>query len=278
MTPPVMNQIQRDTVRYGLPHFKTTGYAGKGDLNLYIDHLKPGPYLEKKLKGYTVPSFEDLLQSLQYLPSGRDARGLTHCLAWYHDVCETFSPKLQLNVLHTQALIRALRQPLAPTGSQNLDKLALEEWRDCGTLEKSKVQDVEQRVQHKKQSVIGTKTYLRSEIVFDTHKDRIDLRIHVDVSIRHVLSFPFLALHGIIGEALQMGIDNAETKRATRKNLMTPPNEVGKKGTSAMTKIQLTTKRNRQSDTVNDISLLHTPKRQRTLRDDGISREVREPN
>jgi hypothetical protein len=74
MNSATLNQIQRGTVRIGLPDFRPNGYEGKGVAEMYTDHLKPCVYLEKKRKGYKVPTFDDLIHGIQYLPSGVDAR------------------------------------------------------------------------------------------------------------------------------------------------------------------------------------------------------------
>lgn len=70
MSVPVMNQIQRDTVQRPLPAFKTSDYQGEGDSDTHIDQLQPGTNLEKKIKGYTVPTFDDLLRGLAFTPTG----------------------------------------------------------------------------------------------------------------------------------------------------------------------------------------------------------------
>jgi len=42
--------------------------------------------------------------------------------------------------------------------------------------------------------------------------DSQDVHLDVEIPLRHVLVFPFLALHGVVGEALKMGISKAERK------------------------------------------------------------------
>lgn len=265
MSPQVMNQIQRDAIRILLPDFKTAGYKGQGDENPYTDHLKPGAYLEKKLKGYTLPNFDDMLHGLQYLPSGSDAKGLTHCLAWYQDICSSFTPKLELNVLHTQALICALRLPLNQTDSKNWDQFTLTQWRAHGRAERAAIADVKSGNQYKKKSTENSKHCSKSQAVFNIYKDPIDLSMHVNVPIRHILGFPFLALHGIVCEAFQMGIAKAECRRVARKGLMTPPKTAKPQKDEEKVNQQRTRKRRLQTDTVNEVQSVHTPKRQRTL-------------
>ncbi|KAF9693153.1 hypothetical protein EKO04_008631 [Ascochyta lentis] len=261
MDPAVMNQIQRDNARHVLPDFKTTGYQGKGDANQYTDHLKPGAYLEKRLKGYITPTFDQLLRGLKHLPDGQDARGLTHCLFWYHNICNTFTPKLELNVLHTQALIRALRQPVSTIGSRNLDRLVLDDWRHQKHVEKVSITNMKTRIQ-KQNSKQSAKTCSRSQAMLDIHKDPIDLKVRVKIPIRHILTFPFLALHGIVSEALQLGIDNAEERKSAMKNYMMPPRHAKVVRATPTDTVHRTPKRPRSIEVDNELGLMTTPKRQ----------------
>jgi hypothetical protein len=222
MHPAAMNQIQRDDVKLALPGFKTSGHECVEDSDAYTNHLTPGVYLEKKLKGYTVSTFEDLLRGLSCLPSGIDARELTQCLRWYLGVRDTFHPKLELSVLHTQALTRALRLPLEPIGSQNLDKLSLQGWQDKGTFEKVRIMSNEPDTTEHKNETNDTAQPKRSQAIFDITNDPIDLKLHVNLPIRNILTFPFLAIHGVISEALQLGISNSERRRVAREGPVTP--------------------------------------------------------
>jgi hypothetical protein len=214
-----MNQLQRDTVMRFLPDFKTIGYEGKGDANVYTDQLKPGAYLEKKFKGYTLPTFDDLVRGLSSLPKGPDAGPLTQCLNWYLSVCNTFTPKLELNVLHAQALIRALRQPTIPVGMANLNRLALEQWREDGTFPGSEiaalVEDTAESERHPQQPT-------RPKASFNIRPDPIQFNLQIDLPIRHILTFPFLALHGVVAEAFTMGIHKAESRKALRSSKIAP--------------------------------------------------------
>ena len=214
-----MNQIQRDTVMRILPDFKTTGYKGKEDANLYTDQLKPGAYLEKKFNGYTLPTFDDLTRGLTSLPQGPDAGPLTQCLTWYLSVCNAFSPKLEFNVLHAQALIRALRQPNNPVGMPNLNRLALEQWREKG---KFPCNEVATLTESTAESKVHPQQRLQPKASFDIRSDPIQLKLQVDLPIRHVFTFPFLALHGVVSEAFRMGIHKAESRKTLRSSMTTP--------------------------------------------------------
>jgi len=205
-------------VKTSLPGFKTTGYKGKSDRNLRTDQLIPGPYIESMSKGYTLPSFEDLVRGLHRLPSGLDARGLTTCMSWYLNIRDTFTPKLDLNVLHTQALIRALREPLKLFGPQNLDRNALEEWRSKGSFETVEIE-------HKKhqQQLVSDEAACDGRSQMHLNLDKEDVSMKVTLSLRHVMTFPFLALHGVFAEALKLGIKKSEVRRASRKGTANEP-------------------------------------------------------
>ncbi|KAL5113143.1 hypothetical protein ACEQ8H_008991 [Pleosporales sp. CAS-2024a] len=208
MSPVYMNNCQRDAVKTEIPGFKTSTLAGKPDRNLRTDHLVPGNYIQSMRKGYTLPSFEELVRGLRRLPSGLDARGLTQCLSWYLNVRDTFTPKLELNVLHTQSLIRALRQPLKPFGPQNLDRNALEEWHNTGTFETVEIED-----RRLDQPPATAKTLGRTRSRLHLDLDEEDVSTDVVLQVRHILVFPFLALHGVVGEAFKLGIRNAQTRQ-----------------------------------------------------------------
>ncbi|KAJ8117081.1 hypothetical protein OPT61_g1634 [Boeremia exigua] len=222
MSPPALNQIQRDTVQRLLPDFKTAGYEGKGDSSICVDNLKPGAHLVKKFKGYVVPSFDDILRGLTSLPQGEDSRGFTHCLAWYLRVRSTFTPRLELNVLHAQSLIRALRQPLEPAHSQNLNRLALEQWRERQTLPMVEITTTREYAENETSDRCLKDQNSKSRAVFNIYNDPVDLKLQINIPIRHVLTLPFLALHSVVADAFKTGIDKAEHQRAVRKSILAP--------------------------------------------------------
>jgi hypothetical protein len=207
-----MNQVQRDQVKGTIKGFKSDILNGKHERNLYTDHLTPGKYLEGHRPGFTLPTFDDLLRGLQHLPSGLDARTLTECLSWYLDFRDSFTPKLDLNVLHAQALIRALRLPLKPFGPQNLDCNALKEWKEKGRFEERKVYFEPAKPTTTTRNA-GNERRTQMHMNLDEHEVKLDLTL----PLRHVLTFPFLALHSVVGEALKMGIDKAENRKAERE-------------------------------------------------------------
>jgi hypothetical protein len=212
MSGAVMNQMQRDSVKNVIVGFKTDTINGKHDSNLYTDQLEPGRYIVDKRSGYTLPTFDDLLRGLYHLPSGLDARGLTECLSWYLNFRNSFTPKLDLNVLHTQALIRALCIPLKPFGPQNLDCNALEEWKTQGKFEERKVSyEPAKSVPPKTNDTESKRSQLHMNL--DDHRVKFD----VQLPLRHVLTFPFLALHSVVGEALKLGIGKAENRKVGRE-------------------------------------------------------------
>ncbi|CAN9365073.1 unnamed protein product [Alternaria sp. RS040] len=213
MSSAAMNQIQRDSVKNVITGFKTDTTKGKHDANLHTDHLEPGRYIAERRSGYILPTFDDLLRGLHHLPSGLDARGLTECLSWYLEFRNSFTPKLDLNVLHTQALIRALRIPLKRFGPQNLDCNALEEWKIWGKFEERRV--FYESAKPASANVDNTEQK-RSQLHMnlDDHEVKLDIQL----PLRHILVFPFLALHGVVGEALKLGIEKAENRKAERKS------------------------------------------------------------
>lgn len=165
--------------------------------------------------GFTVPTFDGLTRGLRHLASGLDARCLTECLDWYLSWRNAFTPPLQLSVLHVQALSRALRIPLRPFGPQNLDVNALTEWKEKGRFEE---RPVTRRV-----PIQSTAYRLRKDGDAEEKKNQISVNLSTEkvallfqFPIRHVLTFPFLSLHGVVGDAIKLGIAKAEIRRMER--------------------------------------------------------------
>ena len=263
-----MNQLQRDTVMRILPDFKTIGYKGKEDANLYTDQLKPGAYLEKKFKGYTLPTFDDLLRGLTSLPQGPDAGPLTQCLTWYLHVCNTFTPKLELNILHAQALIRALRQPTIPLGMANLNRLALEQWREKGAFPGNEIATLTESTAEGKDH---PQQLLQLKASFDIGSDPIQLKLQINLPIRHILTFPFLALRGVMAEAFKMGIQKAESQEALRGSKIAPRKRVR----DAVLDMPLDTTEGTEPD--NATESVRTPKRRRVFKYDTGASLLRTP-
>lgn len=253
-----MNQLQRDTVMRILPGFKTIGYEGKEDANVYTDQLKPGAYLEKKFKGYTLPTFDDLLLGLTSLPQEPDVGPLTQCLAWYLQVCNAFTPKLELNVLHVQALIRALRQPTIPAGMANLNRLALEQWREGGTFASNNIAVL---VESTAKSEGHPQQRTQPKASFNIRPDPIQLKLQINVPIRYILTFPFLALHDVVTEAFKMGIRKAESRKALRSSKIAPR----KRARDSVSDTPRDTTEGTEPDDATDS--VRTPKRRRVIKD-----------
>lgn len=265
MSIPALNQIQRDAVQRLLPAFRTSGYKGGGDPDMLTEHLKPGAYLEKKMKGYTVPTFDELLQGLKFIPAGQDARGLTQCLAWYLEVRDMFQPKLELNVLHSQALFRALRQPLKPLNTQNPNRYALERCNREGTL--LAIGDTKVRCGGGREGPDdhGAANSASERAVIKIRKDSIDLKAQVCIPLRNLLTFPFLALHGVVSEAFKMGIEKAEQRRAVRKDMAIPTKQRTANAVKDEQAPQRTPKRPRKAEAGEIETPVQTPKRQRVI-------------
>ncbi|KAF1954295.1 hypothetical protein CC80DRAFT_536833 [Byssothecium circinans] len=205
-----INQFLRDQSRQkGIAPFRTTreGNNGKPDRNLSTAHLTPGRYIETKRDGFVVPTFDDLVKGLGYFPTGLDARGLTQCLVWYLNNRDMFSPRLQFNILHTQSLIRVLRLPVKGYGPQNLDMNALEEWKKNGKFAEKKVDDERRRHVVSEPNDHGLK---RSRLDVNVGDERV--RAHVSLNLRHVLTFPFMAMIGMAAHGVAMGIENAQRR------------------------------------------------------------------
>ena len=213
MTGAQLNQILRDTLRRALPGYKTADGANKGkpDCNLYTDHLRPGKFVEESRRGYVVPTFDDLLRGLRYVPAGLDARELTQSLVWYLNIRNIFTPPLELNVLHMQSLIRALKQPLKAYGQRNLDKIAIEEWKRNGQFSEK---EVASETCEYERPVEQMQKLDKSKV--EINVDDESVKLHLRLPVRHVLTFPFLAMVGMAAKGIEMGLAKAEERRAAR--------------------------------------------------------------
>lgn len=210
-----VNRYLRDALKSEMSDFKLSSFQGKPDRNLFTDHLRPTKLVNGSRHDFVVPSFGDLLEGLVHLPVGLDARGLTQCLAWYLSVRDTFTPRLDLNVLHTQSLLRALRTPLKPLGTRNLDKLGLQEWKENGKFAHRRVDDQQSLGANDLDLEHGRDQLTRSRVTIDFHTEA--LGVDVVVKLRHVLTFPYLAIGGMMCKALELGIEKAEARKAARE-------------------------------------------------------------
>lgn len=133
-----------------------------------------------------------------------------------------FSPPLALNVLHVRELVHTLRIPLKPYGPRNLDIAGLTEWRGRDRVMERKVADELASRLHDNDNESdeslqdeGKRSKLRINVV-DNGGDG-NVQADVEIKIRHVLTFPFLAVQRLVGEALRMGIENGEQRRRIRE-------------------------------------------------------------
>ena len=187
----------------------------ESDMVLCTNGLTRGKHLAKAPK--TLPSFDDLLRGLNHLPCGLDARGLTQCLIWYRRMRNSFTPPLHMSVLHTQALLRALRVPLKPTDLKDLDLETLKEWRDKGRFEELKLWDEEQSCAQ----ILTWKHLMRAQIHLNFDNGSVESSF--SFRLRNVLAFPFVAMHNFFREALIMGIDRAEKRQQERTRKQSRP-------------------------------------------------------
>ncbi len=210
ITPSQMEEYRRALMKVKSPSIETLKYTGGNNGTLYTDTLARGKFLEQASKTLTLPSFDDLLRGLKYLPSGPDARGLTQCLTWYLRMRDKFTPRLDLNVLHTQSLIRALRHPLTPIQPENLDKQTLQEWRDKGTFPSLDVWDEEPPCA----PLLKQDKLPRAQIHLNL--DNESVKTAFPLAIRYVLMLPFCRVQTFVRDALELGIRKAEQRREER--------------------------------------------------------------
>lgn len=211
--------------------FKASDFKPKTDMNLYSDSFSSLQFVERR--GYIVPTFDDLLRGLTYLPTGLDARELTQCLVWYLNSADMFNPRLELNVLHVQSLVRALRDPIRSYGVRNLDIIGLTEFREHNKFPNSRKVSIEKVTYDVEMKACECSIQTNNDETRDTRIEgkRVNraLKLHVDsdnetltatasISVRSILQFPFLSMHGLVAEALRMGITNAQAKKAMREH------------------------------------------------------------
>ena len=189
-----------------------TKWAGKPDANLYADHFESNRTVERR--GYTVPTFDELLAGLKYLPTGIHARGLTQCLIWYLNNRDMINPRLEFNVLHTQSLMRVLQIPVKKPGNRNLDMVALQEWKDHGKFTEKEVEDEKKTCgtpyRTLQAQVPGPKLYLNLQ------EETVSLK--VDLKVRHILTLPYMAIGSLYCELLEWGIEKMEQRQKDRES------------------------------------------------------------
>lgn len=172
-----------------------------------------------------APTYDDLLKGLKFFTTSMVARGLTKSLAWYLANCYAFSPPLEINVLHTQSLVRAIREPLKPYGPQNLDKMALEEFRRTGKFFEGHPVNNEAVSAHLRERSEASQELKYSTLQFNANEETVGMRI--ELFIKHVLLFPFLTMLGMAGEGLDMGIEKAEPRKKSRTKIFAESSRPG---------------------------------------------------
>lgn len=85
-------------------------------------------------------------------------------------------------------------------------------WSEKRRVEDEVVTREEHEYQRKKEEICG-----RSGDVVEIKTNSETVRSHVIFPLRHVFTFPFLGVQSMVGEALSMGIKNAEHRREERK-------------------------------------------------------------
>ncbi|KAF2651187.1 hypothetical protein K491DRAFT_782049 [Lophiostoma macrostomum CBS 122681] len=208
----VLHEHFRALFRGTIRDFNITKWAGKPDSNLYTDHFESNRTVERR--GHCVPTFEELLSGLKYFPTGIHARGLTQCLIWYLNNRNMFSPPLQFNVLHTQALLRVLQIPVKNPGHRNLDMVALQEWKDHAKFTEKEV-DGEKKTCDTSDKLIPEHDP-GPKIILNMEQESVSLKL--DVKLRHILTLPYMAIGNMSCELLRWGIEDIEQRQKERDN------------------------------------------------------------
>lgn len=181
--------------------------------------LPAGKPIEDACGGSVLPNFEDRIRDVKFLPTGPDAWGLTQWLMWYLGIRNSFKPRLDLNVLHVQSLLRALRLPIRVYAPTNLGSNIFEDWKARGRFtERPADDDTSCQILPSKDDM---EVPSKSRLEIDTNTG--DVRATVVLKARHVLIFPFLAILGMVDRALELGVRKAEEReklRTERKELI----------------------------------------------------------
>ncbi|PVI00033.1 hypothetical protein DM02DRAFT_655801 [Periconia macrospinosa] len=200
-TPPLAkkqaNQYQRDMLKKTVPTFSTVPGAWEGvpDSNLSTADLDPGPILSNRLNGrFTAPTFNELVRGLTAVPEGDSARELTKCLVWWLQNRDTFTPRLEFNVLHVPWLVRALRISLPPYGSRNLDQEALEEWKITESLPSTNIEN-EKCADTKQKNTTLPPTIPRSRLEVDLQNETVTLKLNLQ--LRNILLYPYMSMRNM---------------------------------------------------------------------------------
>lgn len=162
-----------------------------------------------------MPSFEQLVEGVRRMPVGIGRRHLSSVLEWYVGVRDSFTPRLELNVLHTRALVQAMRFPLRRYGPQNVDAAVLSSYRRGGgdaifgpipmplSLSSSLPS-----------SNSGNKKLKRSKITLNVPRQTVEVEVLLRVG--SVLLMPYLGVGGLVCAALEWGVGRAEGRRRGR--------------------------------------------------------------
>ncbi|CAI6230518.1 unnamed protein product [Periconia digitata] len=194
-----LGQLMRDCLLKKAPKFKVTegAWEGKPDPCLSTAPFVPTQNILGKMGGgFTVPTFDQLLKGLKFLPEGDDARELTTCLVWYLEHRDRFTPRLEFNVLHVQLLLRALQIPLPPYGDRNLNREGFDEWRNKGAYQERKVEDIPSTEWDDAVEVTPEKYDGRSVVEIDIKKETV--KLHISMQTRHILTYPYMCLNELV--------------------------------------------------------------------------------
>lgn len=167
----------------------------------------------------SVPSFEQLVEGVKRMPVGIGRRHLSSVLEWYVGVRDAFTPRLELNVLHTRALVQAMRFPLRRYGPQNVDAAVLSSYRRGGGDAISGPIPMPLSPSLSLSSSLpslhtGDKKREKSKITLNVPRQTVE--VEVSLRVGSVLLMPYFGVGGLFCAALEWGVGMAEGRRRGR--------------------------------------------------------------
>lgn len=167
----------------------------------------------------SVPSFEQLVEGVRRMPVGIGRRHLSSVLEWYVGVRDSFTPRLELNVLHTRALVQAMRFPLRRYGPQNVDAAVLSSYRRGGGDAISGPIPMPLSPSLSLPSSLpslhtGDKKREKSKITLNVPRQTVE--VEVSLRVGSVLLMPYFGVGGLFCAALEWGVGRAEGRRRGR--------------------------------------------------------------
>lgn len=217
LRPREVNQWLRDALRGSGGYVKGSGgiplgaVMGRGEARLDTEGMHPRKIAGAE-RGGEVCSLRDLVRGVRRWPWGVGRRALTRVLEWYVRVEGGFTPRLEVSVLCVGAVVRALGfGEERGTGPMNLDGAVLGAWRGEGGVERVVQWEEEGEKEKEKEG----EDLRRSRVRINEAGEMVG--VDVVLHLRHVLTFPYMAVGGMLCAALEMGIEKAEARKAERE-------------------------------------------------------------